>query len=108
MSFADYLRGDINQYENERVRYEVDSHVNGKKHGAERVWFKKDKSYSERRYKNGVEHGVSRIYEDNVLVSEINHTDGEVHGSVRTWYYDGSPRTVSVYQDGDCVSHEAF
>jgi antitoxin component YwqK of YwqJK toxin-antitoxin module len=108
VSFADYLRGDINQYEDERCRHEVDSRIDGKKHGFERIWFKTDGMYSETGYDNGIRHGVSRIYQNGVLVSEINYANGKVNGSLRTWYYNGSPRTEAVYQNDECVSHKDF
>ncbi|QYB17506.1 hypothetical protein PV-S19_0142 [Pacmanvirus S19] len=108
VSFADYLTGKVDSYEDEMSRYEISSRKDGKKHGVERIWHKQDGSYSECGYYLGKRHGFYRIWQNKILVSDIEYVDDEENGPLKTWYYSGAPRSEAVYKNGECVYHKDF
>ena len=72
-------------------------------------YYKSCQLMSERNYKDGKLHGLSRRWHDNgKLMSEHYYKDGEYHGCNRIWYNDGQLESETYYWEGIELSSGAY
>lgn len=79
-----------------------ESYKNGKFDGVCRSWYHDcNRLKSEYTYKDGVGHGLFRIWNDGFgLEAEFTYVDGKLNGLYRTWYRNGKLEEEVTYKDG--------
>ncbi len=74
---------------------------NGKEHGISKVWFANGNRKAAMRYDNGSLHGVSQMwYESGKRHQWQRYAHGKPHGTFKYWYKNGTLATVETYRNG--------
>jgi hypothetical protein len=77
------------------------------KDGSGRVFSVRYDGYSyEFNYKNGLTHGIQKIYKNGILISQYNHENGKGHGPSYEYYSNGRLKSITHFENGDIVKRE--